>query len=437
MEDMVLDQSMEDVVLSQDETSDKEPEKKIGYKDVFTQKEYCKMIVANTISRFGDSIDATAFTWLVYQVTGSAAWSVIIFALNQLPSILVQPFAGVWVEKMNKKKLMVLTDLVRGFVVAALATLYFTGMINPLILVLFTLIISSVEAFRMPAGMAIIPKIIDPDLYSYASSLNSTISSVVQLVGLGCAGVIIGLLGVHTAIFIDAVTFFASALIIMFIRIKEDKNAQKKIAKNTYFSGLKEGFAYLKNRKVVRNFCIMGILVNAIMVPINSLQSPLVSDVLGQGGELLSVFGIALTVGMGLGSLVYPKLAEKVSPRHMVVLGGILTGASVSTYTVGALFNTRTLLIYLFTGVVSLVLGFFVSLITSHLGIQFVKCVEENYLARVGSIFNALTAAAVPVTSFFISIVATKFTTASILLTSGLLCVILFILIEIRKVEFA
>ena len=92
-------------------------EKKIGYKDVFSQKEYCKLIVANLISRFGDSIDAIAFTWLIYQVTGSAAWSAIIFAVNQLPSVIVQPFAGALVENMNKKKLMVITDLIRAVVV--------------------------------------------------------------------------------------------------------------------------------------------------------------------------------------------------------------------------------------------------------------------------------------------------------------------------------
>ena len=64
---------------------------KISYRDVFKQKEYLKVIIANLISRFGDSLDAIAFTWLVYAITGSASWSASIFAMNQLPSILVQP----------------------------------------------------------------------------------------------------------------------------------------------------------------------------------------------------------------------------------------------------------------------------------------------------------------------------------------------------------
>ena len=87
-------------------------ERQIGYKDVFSQKEYLKLIMASLISRFGDSVDSLAFTWLVYQVTGSAAWSAIVFAVNQLPEILIQPFAGAMVEGMNKKRLMITTHLI-------------------------------------------------------------------------------------------------------------------------------------------------------------------------------------------------------------------------------------------------------------------------------------------------------------------------------------
>ena len=96
---------------------------KIGYRDVFGQKEYLKLLIANLISRFGDSIDAIAFTWIVYQVTGSASWSAIIFAMNRLPSIFVQPFAGAWVERRNKKRIMVGADLIRGVIVVMLAVL--------------------------------------------------------------------------------------------------------------------------------------------------------------------------------------------------------------------------------------------------------------------------------------------------------------------------
>ena len=134
------------------ETTEETTEEKVTYKDAFKQKEYMKLLIANSISRFGDSIDAIAFTWITYAITGSAMWSALIYAMNTLPSVLLQPFSGALVEGLNKKKVMVVTDFIRGIVVLSLALLYMADFLNPLVLVVFTLIISSVETLCMPAA---------------------------------------------------------------------------------------------------------------------------------------------------------------------------------------------------------------------------------------------------------------------------------------------
>ena len=72
------------------------------YGEIIKEREYRKLIFATVINRFGDSVDAIAFTWLVYQITHSAAWSAIVFALNTLPNVVVQPFAGAIVEKLPR-----------------------------------------------------------------------------------------------------------------------------------------------------------------------------------------------------------------------------------------------------------------------------------------------------------------------------------------------
>ena len=101
-----------------------EQNEKIGYKDIFKQKEYMKMMVAALINRFGDSIDAIASTWIVYELTGSAVWSAVIFGVNKVPSVFVTPLAGAWVEGRNKKVIMIITDLIRAFCVAFVASGY-------------------------------------------------------------------------------------------------------------------------------------------------------------------------------------------------------------------------------------------------------------------------------------------------------------------------
>ena len=73
------------------------------YSNILKNNEYRKLLFSNLINRFGDSVESIALIWIVYRITHSAAWSAIVFALNTLPNVLVQPFAGAFVEKLNKK----------------------------------------------------------------------------------------------------------------------------------------------------------------------------------------------------------------------------------------------------------------------------------------------------------------------------------------------
>ena len=408
---------------------------KIGYKDVFTQKEYLKHIVANSISRFGDSIDAIAFTWLVYAITGSAAWSAIVFAINQLPSVLIQPFIGPVIEGMNKKKVMIITDFIRGGIIIGLVILYLTEYLNPWVLLLFTFCNSTVEAFSMPAFTAVVPKIIEEKYYTYGTALSSTISTIVQLAGTAAGGVIIGVWGVETAILIDGVSFFAAGLLRTFLRLDEKNLRKGKLEFKEYFETLKEGAVYIKKQPVIYNFCLMAIITNAILVPINSLQTPLITEVMGQGSELLSVFSMAMFIGMLIGSVVFPLIMEKMQVRTVVVITGISIGSTFFLYTMGIYVQGNIVAIYLLTMIASVILGISTSMLSSVLNVQFMKVVSQEYLARVAAIFSAGACAATPIVSMLVSVVSTQLTVLQIFFISGILCVILFVMIGIVKVR--
>ena len=408
---------------------------KIGYKDVFTQKEYLKHIVANSISRFGDSIDAIAFTWLVYAITGSAAWSAIVFAFNQLPSVLIQPFVRPVVEGMNKKKVMIITDFIRGGIIIGLVILYLTEYLNPWVLLLFTFCNSTVEAFSMPAFTAVVPKIIEEKYYTYGTALSSTISTMLQLAGTAAGGVIIGVWGVETAILIDGGSFFVAGILRTFLKLDEINLRKGKLEFKEYFETLKEGAVYIKKQPVIYNFCLMAVITNAILVPINSLQTPLITEVMGQGSELLSAFSIAMFIGMLIGSVVFPLIMEKLQVRTVVVITGISIGSTFFLYTMGIYVQGNIVAIYLITMSASVILGIGASMLSSVLNVQFMKVVSQEYLARVAAIFSAGACAATPIVSLVVSVVSTQLTVLQIFFISGILCVILFVMIGIVKVR--
>lgn len=408
---------------------------KVGYRDILRQREYLKIILAGLVNRFGDSIDAIAFTWLVYAITGNAAWSALVYAANQLPSVLVQPFAGALVEGMDKKKLMVVTDIVRGITTSGLAVLYLTGSVNPWILLAFTLINSTVEAFRLPAALAVMPLILEEKYYAYGTSLSSTLSMIVQMIGLGAAGVIIGAFGIGTAIATDGISFFGSALILGFLRVREINLRKGSLRAREYMETLKGGIRYLKEQPVIRNFCLLAVLINAAIIPLDSLQSPLIQEVMGQGSELLSVFSIALTAGMGIGSFVYPFVCSKCSVRGLFSTAGILVGAGMCCYTLGSRFQASVVAVYALTIIITFVIGMSCSILVAALNIQFMKTVQQEYLARVGSIFNAGASAATPAASLAVSALAAFCSVSQIFLCSGAICVIIFLVLSLVRVR--
>ena len=79
-------------------------EKSASYRVILRQKEYMKLILASLINRFGDAIDAVASTWIVYELTGNAAWSAVIFGINRIPTVVITPLAGAWVEGRKKNR---------------------------------------------------------------------------------------------------------------------------------------------------------------------------------------------------------------------------------------------------------------------------------------------------------------------------------------------
>lgn len=395
----------------------------IGYKDIFGQKEYMKMIVAALVNRFGDSVDAIASTWIVYEITGSAAWSAIVYGINKIPSILITPFAGAWVEGRNKKNIMVITDIIRALCVAIVATAYLFGVLNAGILILTTLIISTAEAFRSPANTAFTPRVLEKRYYEYGLSLMSTLCSVVELIGTAVAAGIIALIGTAGAIYVDMTTFILSAIIILNVSANEEKVDKKKMNTKEYMRTFTDGLIYVKRDRIVLFFCIIAIFLNAILVPFNSLQAPLTSEILSGGAEVLSVLGITLTLGMMIGTAVYPMLGKFINSKGY--LGFCCWG--IGLYYIGFVvckpLYVSKIFMYSYVALSSFLCGIVIAVFMTFLNVEFVKRTKEEYLARAAGIMGALSVASVPIASLLVSALAVVITTEYLFVFAGVLAI--------------
>jgi MFS family permease len=410
-------------------------ENKISFKEVLKESDYRKLLFSTIINRFGDSLDAVGFTWLVYQITHSGTWSAIIFALNILPNVIIQPFTGALVERLDKKKVIVITHFLRGSVLIGFLIIYLLGYANGWIMAGFTFLITTIEAFNMPAGSAFLPSVIKKEHITHGMSLNATLSSAATLVGTGLAGVIIASAGLETVMIIDIITFFLAGVIIFTIRYDQQKENLEQIKGESYLTTLKEGIRYIRSERVIVNCIIIAVLLNMVLVPINALQAPLVSECYKLGSEMLSVIGIAGSIGSILGSIMIPLVSKKLSLIQTLIIFGLLLGLGILIIPFGGLVSNIAIIKYIFAGLCFIILTFTSSLIVGRFNIAFVTYVNPKYLARATSVFTSAATAVMPITSLFVGWAKVRVETGTMISICGIGTIILMIIIMVINPE--
>lgn len=399
--------------------------KNSGYREFTKNKNFLLYLTANIINRFGDSLDSIAFTWIIYTITGSAFWSALIFGLNRLPTILLQPFLGVLVDKLNKKKILIISDVIRGICVSIIAIGIFQGWLNEYHLLLSTIFISTAEAFRMPAAASMLPSLLEKDKYESGISLNNGLMRTIEFSGLASAGVIIGLFGILGAVLIDVVTFFVCAILMSFVKVRNVTLTDEELNGN-YIQRLKNGFSLIKGNKLIVYLLILATFMNGIYAPLNALEAPLVKEILHSGEIMLSVIGLSLTLGGVLGSFLYPKVRNKISELQLIKLGAF---ALIIMY-LGPLILGRIItndkVMYLAVLILGSFCGGCVALLYTYVGVLTIQSVKSEYLGRVNSIIYALSSASIPLASFLVSGAVMIMSTELVLMGCAIVSIIFF-----------
>jgi Na+/melibiose symporter-like transporter len=273
--------------------------------------------------------------------------------------------------------------------------------------------------------LAIVPKVLDKEHYTTGMSLNASASQVSMLIGMAMAGAIVAIFGVAGAMIVDAATFILSALIIGWVKVEHVKSTDSK--KSTLFL-IKEGFDYLKTVKVIFILCLFGVLMNMLFTPIGILQTPYIVDILKLEAYALSVMGVGNISGMALGSFVFPMLSQKWRRQQIMAIGGFGIGLVYIGFT---FVNGEwpLLLVYSLIGLLSVFMGINSGFLSTSVSVSFMHHVDKDYIARAGSIFNAMVSASVPLASLMLSGLALVFPILTIMTVYGLFAMILFVLI--------
>lgn len=402
-----------------------EKEKQASYRDLRNEKNYIKNLLATAVSRFGDGIDAIAFSWLVYTLTGSTILVATLYAVNGIPNLIFGLVSGVVCKYFSEKNILVICDMGRGICVGLIAVLFITENLEVWHLYVITFMNSSFESFRSPAAGAIIPKILNKEKLERGIALDTSVSSGLELLGLAAAPIIISLIGIGGAIIIDCITFIVCANLILFIRIGKEAKEKATLELSKYFKDFKEGIIFIKNDNLLKNICIFAAIINALVVPFTALQAPYVDQVLNKGAEALSFIGAPSILGMIFGAIMAPKIREKLNSRNTFIIAGVGLGI---TYCFAAMMGiVKGEIVYLLLGLDIFIMGFSIVNINFQIRIVMFKKVSEEYLPRVIATLSAIALSIIPIASAVVGVLSEAFQIQNIFFILGVGTTTLFL----------
>lgn len=270
-------------------------------------KNFTIVVIGQIISLFGNAIQRFCMSLYILDLTGSAAIFSRILAISTIPYILFAPIAGLLADTVNRKKIMVYLDFFSAGLMAIYSIILISGRDNIIIVGSVMFMLSTIYTLYSPSVTACIPQIVEKDKLATANGIIQQVGAIVNLVGPIVAGLLYSFIEIKTIVIINAISFFISAIIELFLEIP-DLQLKEKIKKPILqsFKEMKKSFIYLKEKKKI----VLGIIVsygltNIFVVPILSVVSPYFIKIkLNMPSVIYGFVEAIFVIGMILGGLL-------------------------------------------------------------------------------------------------------------------------------------
>ncbi len=322
-----------------------DPTPNLGAKAVLALPNFRNLWLGQTISQIGDGLTTLAVLIMINNLTGSTAAVAIMSIAIALPQLLFGLVAGVFVDRWDRKRILIVSDVLRGLMV-----LGFLLVRRPEDVWLFYVVgfaQAAIGTFFDPAKSALIPSIVPREGLLAANGLSQTTRVITGVVGSALAGVLVGLAGNGWPAFtLDALTFFVSALFITRIITPRHEAAPSDGGARETLDQLAEGLRlFLTERALLAMMLVLGVTMLGLGA-VNVLFVPYLVNIIGVRTEALGAVEAAQVVGMIIGSGLVTGLAARLKPNQMIV-GGVL-GVGALIIAIGASPNIWGILVGLF-----------------------------------------------------------------------------------------
>jgi len=366
------------------------------------------------VSVIGTWMQMVAMSWLVYRLTNSPTLLGVVGFVGNLPSFIFAPFAGVYADRWNRRRMMLVIQTLAMIQAFILAALVLTNVITVWQILCLSIFLGFINAFDMPVRQSFLLDMIEKkeDL-SNAIALNSSMVNVSRLIGPSIAGILIAVVGEGYCFLINGISFLAVLAALLAMRIPPH---QQKKATEPVWEGLKEGLVYAFSNVPIRSIILLLALVNLVGMPYTILMPIFAKNILHGGPHTLGFLMAAIGVG-ALAAAVF--LASRKSVRGLgkyIAYTSALFGLGLAAFAMSHVFWVSMALM-LVTG-----FGMISNMAASNTVLQTIA--DEDKRGRIMSLYTVAFRGMAPFGSLLAGSVAGAIGAPLTLFIGGLCCVL-------------
>ena len=284
-------------------------------------KNYRLFVSGQSVSLIGTWIQMVAMLWLVYSLTNSALLLGVVGFSGQIPMFVIAPFAGVLADRLNKHKLLLITQSLALVQALVLAALVLFNLVTVWHLIILSAILGIINALDMPIRQSFVVEMIDNNKEDIgnAIALNSSMVNAARLVGPSIAGILIATVGEGWCFLLNSISYVAVVVSLLKMKITPvtHKAEDKKILKDIS-EGFKYSFGFPPIKYLISQLAVIGFFSSTI-----TLLAPVVAKDILHGNS--STFGFLMSA-FGCGALA--GAAYLLNKKTVLGLGRLIAGAA-------------------------------------------------------------------------------------------------------------
>ncbi len=407
-----------------------------SYRSLLKNRPFSYLWVGQLVSQSGDAVFDVALLWLVLATTGSTALVGLTQAAVLLPTVFASPVAGVYADRINRRNVMMLSNLAQGAVTAVVSILYVTGTLNFPFLILLVLLLYTGAQFYRAANSAIIPRIVSRENLGAANGLFSLSSSANQLVGYAIGGIIILALGLAVPITYDSLTFFfAMAMLALIAKSYGQPNPAAPTAapRQGFWMDFREGLGYVRRSRIFLQLVFFGLLINFFGGALIALLAPYAKIWLHGDASTYGFILSSFALGTIAGSILIGRVNFRGYVGRLLFIGAIITGF---LFTLAGLLTSIPIVLLVF-----LIMGATLACVNVPINALVQTQVPGELLGRATMVLVSLLSAAQPIAAVLAGTLAALTSIGSVMVGSGIAIVVLSLVLyplftELRRASY-